>query len=165
MIQINETHFKILKEILSKYNVKFYAYGSRIKNKARQFSDLDICIVGDFYHRDYFSLKDELVDSDISIKIDLQRWKDLNKDLVNKGEEYKNIAIEFICNFMIKSITNKFGFEIPYVNENTKNYISNFERQQIEELFKNIQFYLLDKINNNLEGQEKSKFLEFAIKK
>jgi predicted nucleotidyltransferase len=40
---VNGQDKKILEQILSKYPYQFYAYGSRTKGTARQFSDLDLC--------------------------------------------------------------------------------------------------------------------------
>lgn len=41
-IYIEERHWAIVKDILSKYPYTFYAFGSRVKGKQRRFSDLDI---------------------------------------------------------------------------------------------------------------------------
>jgi len=43
MLQIENRHLFILQQILAKYPYHFYAYGSRVKGNAHQFSDLDIC--------------------------------------------------------------------------------------------------------------------------
>ena len=42
-LQLEEKHWNIIHQILSKYPYHFYAYGSRTKGTARKFSDLDIC--------------------------------------------------------------------------------------------------------------------------
>jgi hypothetical protein len=36
-------HQEIIRAILSKYPYKFYVYGSRVKNQAKKYSDLDLC--------------------------------------------------------------------------------------------------------------------------
>ena len=41
---INEKEYKIIKNILQKYNAKFYAYGSRVKADFSELSDLDILV-------------------------------------------------------------------------------------------------------------------------
>lgn len=41
---INEKEYKIIKNILQKYNAKFYAYGSRVKGDFSELSDLDILV-------------------------------------------------------------------------------------------------------------------------
>jgi len=41
-IYIEERHWAIVKDILSKYPYTFYAFGSRVKGTQRRFSDLDI---------------------------------------------------------------------------------------------------------------------------
>lgn len=43
MIALAAKDLKIIREILSKYPYKFYAFGSRVKGKARKYSDLDLC--------------------------------------------------------------------------------------------------------------------------
>jgi len=43
MLQVKKRHLNVLQLILSKYPYHFYAYGSRVKGTARQFSDLDLC--------------------------------------------------------------------------------------------------------------------------
>jgi predicted nucleotidyltransferase len=45
MLQIEDRHRRIIREILNKYPYKFYAFGSRAKNCAKKFSDLDICFM------------------------------------------------------------------------------------------------------------------------
>jgi uncharacterized protein len=43
MIQLKNKHQTIVNTILAKYPYKFYAYGSRTKNQAQEYSDLDLC--------------------------------------------------------------------------------------------------------------------------
>jgi uncharacterized protein len=43
MLQMEIRHQEILRSILAKYPYKFYAYGSRVKNQAKEYSDLDLC--------------------------------------------------------------------------------------------------------------------------
>jgi predicted nucleotidyltransferase len=42
MLNIEPRHLEIVKAILSKYNYEFYIFGSRITDKAKKFSDLDL---------------------------------------------------------------------------------------------------------------------------
>lgn len=42
MLQMQESHLKMLKGILEEYRFKFYVFGSRAKNKANTYSDLDL---------------------------------------------------------------------------------------------------------------------------
>ena len=70
-IQIEDSDFKILKGVLKKYPYKFYAYGSRVKGKARKYSDLDIYCKEKMKEMDLIELKMELEDSNITIKVDV----------------------------------------------------------------------------------------------
>ena len=42
-IDISDKHLKIVKDILQKYPYDFYVFGSRAKQVAKKFSDLDLC--------------------------------------------------------------------------------------------------------------------------
>ena len=70
-IELDKEDYKILKEVLSKYPYRFYAYGSRVKGKARKYSDLDIYCKEEMEGEDMFNLKWDLEDSDIAIKVDV----------------------------------------------------------------------------------------------
>lgn len=41
-LQLEDHHKKIIQNIIKNLNLKFYAFGSRTKNKAKRFSDLDL---------------------------------------------------------------------------------------------------------------------------
>ncbi|MBY0580689.1 MAG: nucleotidyltransferase domain-containing protein [Rickettsiales bacterium] len=70
-IEIDTEDYKILKNVLEKYPYKFYAYGSRVKGKARRYSDLDIYSMEKMEGNDLINLKWDLEDSDITIKVDV----------------------------------------------------------------------------------------------
>ncbi|HJD65461.1 MAG TPA: nucleotidyltransferase domain-containing protein [Rickettsia endosymbiont of Diachasma alloeum] len=81
MIQIEKQDLLILRSILKKYPYKFYAYGSRVKGKAKKFSDLDLCIMDNINYEVLFEIKEALDESDMSIHIDIKRWNiDMNED-------------------------------------------------------------------------------------
>ena len=80
MIAITSGDLELLKQILAKYPYKFYAYGSRVKDTYKKFSDLDLCIIEDIDLFRLENIKEELSNSDLTIKIDLQRWQDINND-------------------------------------------------------------------------------------
>ena len=42
-LEIDESDYQILTQILSKYPYHLHAYGSRVKGTARKYSDLDLC--------------------------------------------------------------------------------------------------------------------------
>lgn len=81
MVQIKKQDLLILRSILKKYPYKFYAYGSRVKGKAKKFSDLDLCIMDNINYEVLFEIKEALDESDMSIHIDIKRWNiDMNED-------------------------------------------------------------------------------------
>lgn len=81
MVQIKKQDLLILRSILKKYPYKFYAYGSRVKGKAKKFSDLDLCIMDNINYEVLFEIKEVLDESDVSIHIDIKRWNiDMNED-------------------------------------------------------------------------------------
>ncbi|MGI4753002.1 MAG: nucleotidyltransferase domain-containing protein [Janthinobacterium lividum] len=81
MVQIEKQDLLILRSILKKYPYKFYAYGSRVKGKAKKFSDLDLCIMDNINYEVLFEIKEALDESDVSIHIDIKRWNiDMNED-------------------------------------------------------------------------------------
>jgi uncharacterized protein len=43
MLQLKNRHHQIIQQILRKYPHQFYAYGSRTKAQAEEYSDLDLC--------------------------------------------------------------------------------------------------------------------------
>ena len=75
MTKIEEKDFQLLKQILSKYPYKFYAYGSRVKGTARKFSDLDLCYQEEIPWEVICQIKEDLEESDLSFFVDLVSWK------------------------------------------------------------------------------------------
>ncbi len=80
MLVLEPQDLKIIGQIIAKYPYKFYAYGSRVKNTHKKFSDLDICIMENINLSLLENIKEEFIDSDITIKIELKRWQDLSDD-------------------------------------------------------------------------------------
>ena len=75
MIQIEKQDFQTLKQILDKYPHNFYAYGSRVKGNARQFSDLDLCYQEEIPLETVCQIKEELEESNLPFIIELVNWK------------------------------------------------------------------------------------------
>jgi predicted nucleotidyltransferase len=71
MLQLEIRHQKIVREILSKYPYKFYAYGSRVKGTARQLSDLDLCYQEDIPDAVAFQIEEEFKESDLPFMVEL----------------------------------------------------------------------------------------------
>lgn len=70
-IQIEESDYKILMDILRKYPYKFYIYGSRAKGNARKYSDIDIFCEEKMKEGDLVNLEMDLDESNLTIKVDV----------------------------------------------------------------------------------------------
>ena len=70
-------HFEMLRQILDKYPYEFYAYGSRVKEKARKFSDLDLCYQEEIPARTITELRWELKESNLPFIVELVNWKNM----------------------------------------------------------------------------------------
>ena len=75
MLQLEERHLNILKNILKKYPYTFYAFGSRTKGAAKRLSDLDLCIMEDIPSNVLSHLEEDFEESNLPFKIDLVQWK------------------------------------------------------------------------------------------
>lgn len=96
-IDIKNEDLEILLSVLKGYPYEFYAYGSRVKGCAREFSDLDL-----FYNVEdevedsmdsmdlIYEIKDKLEDSNISIKVSLLGKKDMSESF------YDSIKKDFV---------------------------------------------------------------------
>ncbi len=90
-IDIKISDYELLQNILKKYKYTFYVYGSRVKNKARQYSDLDIFCKEKISDLDMANLVLDLEESNISIKIDIV-------DINNCSEKfYHSIAKDLVA--------------------------------------------------------------------
>jgi predicted nucleotidyltransferase len=70
-INISDKHLAIIKNILRKYNYSFYLFGSRITDKAKQFSDVDLFYTDDIPIKHLLQLEEEFENSDLPYKVDL----------------------------------------------------------------------------------------------
>ncbi|RHZ36212.1 DNA polymerase beta domain protein region [endosymbiont GvMRE of Glomus versiforme] len=68
-------HQEIIRSILAKYPYKFYAYGSRVKNQAKKYSDLDVCYYEEMPWNTFSHLKEDLEKSYLPFKVDLVYWE------------------------------------------------------------------------------------------
>ena len=78
LIDIRPDHLIIVREILQKYvpDHEVWAFGSRVKWTARQYSDLDLCVISDQPLDGLISggLKDDFSESDLPWKVDVVDW-------------------------------------------------------------------------------------------
>ena len=77
MVIIEKKHLEILKNILKKYSYTFYAYGSRVTGKNRQYSDLDLCYKEIIPTKIILDIEEELEESDIPFRVDLVYWDNM----------------------------------------------------------------------------------------
>jgi len=75
MIQLKNKHQAIINTILAKYPYKFYAYGSRTKNQAKEYSDLDLCYYEEIPWNILSHLSEDFEQSNLPFKVDLVAWK------------------------------------------------------------------------------------------
>lgn len=80
LINIEEKHLKLLKSILSKYNYSFFLFGSRITDKVKKFSDIDLLYFDQITSSDLFALEEELEESDLPYKVDLLDYNKCDED-------------------------------------------------------------------------------------
>lgn len=71
---------QILKKYIPQYEV--WAFGSRVKNTARKFSDLDLAIISSQPLPLHFlgEIKEAFSESELSIKVDLIDWSRIDED-------------------------------------------------------------------------------------
>ena len=74
MINIKNKHFHILKSILKAYNYSFFLFGSRISEKAREFSDIDLLYFENIPNDIIIRIEEELEESDLPYKVDLVNY-------------------------------------------------------------------------------------------
>jgi len=74
-LQLVEKHWNIIRQILSKYPYRFYAYGSRVKGTARQFSDLDLCYQEEMPLSALSQIREEFTESNLPFEVELVNWK------------------------------------------------------------------------------------------
>jgi len=91
MLDIQPRDFKILTDILNQEfteKTEIYAFGSRVKNCARRYSDLDLLLKPEqvLSHQFIDNIQDMLSESDLSIKVDLVQWQTIDADFKAKIE-------------------------------------------------------------------------------
>jgi predicted nucleotidyltransferase len=74
MLEMEPRHLDIIKGILKKYPYSFYAFGSRVKGKARRFSDLDLLFKDQIPDNIVSHIEEDFEESDLPFKVDLVNW-------------------------------------------------------------------------------------------
>lgn len=89
-IDLSEWDRAILVSILKKYPYKFYAYGSRVKGYARQYSDLDLCYFDNISSEELMHIKWALEDSNLTIKVSVVPVSEFSESF------FKSIEDDFV---------------------------------------------------------------------
>jgi predicted nucleotidyltransferase len=74
MLTMEPRHYKIVKDILSKYSYTFYAFGSRVHGNPKPLSDLDICFFENIPWNIRSHIDEDFEESDLPYKIDVVDW-------------------------------------------------------------------------------------------
>ncbi len=80
MINLEIRHLEIVQAILKKYPYTFYAFGSRAKDKAKRFSDLDICFKDPIPLNTQSHIEEDFEESNLPFKVDVVDWHQMTKD-------------------------------------------------------------------------------------
>lgn len=89
-VQLEPRHLSIVKEILNNFKITVYVFGSRIKNTAKPFSDLDLCLKDNYDKSTVRKLQDAFEESDLPFKVDVVVWSELSENFK------KHIAADLI---------------------------------------------------------------------
>jgi len=95
MIQLSAKHQGIVEAVIKEQltTQKVFVFGSRAKNEARQFSDLDLCIAGEkLSFSQMAKLKDAFTESDLPYFVDVLQEQNLSKKMF---ESIKKDFVEF----------------------------------------------------------------------
>ncbi len=97
MIDLNEKDLKIVKDILKRVapECEVRAFGSRVKGKAKRYSDLDLALIGreKLDWRLLEQLRDEFSISDLPIMVDVADWQTL-PDFMKRAIEQESEIIQ-----------------------------------------------------------------------
>jgi GNAT superfamily N-acetyltransferase len=91
MINIEQKHLDILNKILNKYDYSFFIFGSRITNKARKLSDIDLLYFEDISAHDINEIEEAFIESDLAYEVDLVCYNNCDHDFK------KIIGNNYIC--------------------------------------------------------------------
>ena len=92
MIKVNKRDLTTIKNILAEYVpwCEARVFGSRIKGKAKPYSDIDIALVGPtkIGLRIKSQLRYAFEESDLPYRVDIVDWKTLSKDFIKSIGKY-----------------------------------------------------------------------------
>jgi len=86
VIDLENKHLELVKAILRRHltHYEVYAFGSRVTNRARKYSDLDLVIRGEraIEWQTLENIKDDLSFSNLPILIDVMDWNKLSESFL-----------------------------------------------------------------------------------
>jgi predicted nucleotidyltransferase len=99
MINIEQRHLDMVMNILKKYDYTFYIFGSRITEKAKKFSDLDLFYIDPIPEKTLYLIKEEFEESNLPYTVDLvnyQKCKPYFKEIIKQNYQllYKSSRSE-----------------------------------------------------------------------
>lgn len=74
MLIMEERHYTIVQNILSKYPYTFYAFGSRVRGNPKPLSDLDICFFEDIPWNIRSHINEDFEESNLPFTVDIVDW-------------------------------------------------------------------------------------------
>lgn len=83
MINLEQKHLAIVTGILKKYDYAFFVFGSRITEKTKKFSDLDLLYFDDIPSSIILKIEEAFEESDLPFKVDLVNYHKCDKDFQN----------------------------------------------------------------------------------
>lgn len=84
---LSEKNYKIIKDIISRYDAEFYAYGSRVKGDYTDLSDLDILVKAENFDEIHSVLCNEFDKSLLPFVVNLTNYYGIDKKFYNLIEK------------------------------------------------------------------------------
>lgn len=94
---MEKRHLEILKSILNNYNYTFYMFGSRITDRAKKLSDIDLFYKDNIPQNTLLKLEEELEESDLPYKVDIVNYHQCDDDFKNIMDK-SNICLNLFFN-------------------------------------------------------------------
>ena len=99
MIDVTPEQLKTIQKILNQHvpDCEVRAFGSRVTGTAKDYSDLDLAIVGKTKLPDkiLYALKDDFEESDIPFRVDVLDWNAISKEFQKVVEKkYEVVSLE-----------------------------------------------------------------------
>lgn len=87
MLHLEDKHWKIVKNILSKYPYTFYAFGSRVKGTQKRFSDLDLCVKDTIPWNVKALMDEDFEESELPFSVDIIDWNMIDQAFRDRIQE------------------------------------------------------------------------------